>query len=438
MLHAFQDHLNQKFPFLKSKKLLLAVSGGVDSMVLLDLLRTLNYDFAVAHCNFQLRDEASNLDEKLVENYCLKHEIIFFVKRFETIDYAELNKQSIQIAARELRYQWFKELLQINSLDYLITAHHLDDSVETFLINFTRGTGIDGLLGIPEMNENLVRPLLIFSREEIHDYALQNGVKWREDASNATTKYLRNKFRHDIIPVFKNKNEQFLKSYQQTISNLSQSSQLIQDACNLVGEKVFLKSEHLLEIDIEGLKKFPNYNEYLYQWLKKYDFKSWEDIFELVNGSTGKKIYSEGFILLKNRNSLILNKIEVEKKEEIEIFEHEKEILSPISLIFESIIDNETVFNNSNEIVVDADLLKFPLKLRKKEQGDYFYPFGMRGKKKVSKYFKDEKFSMFNKQETWLLVNNNEEIIWIVGSRMDDRFKINNQTNYKLKIKLVK
>lgn len=438
MLVEIQKHLNQKFSFLQDKKILLAISGGVDSMVLLDLFKKSPYQIAVAHCNFNLRSEASDLDEQLVKEYCNENNIHFFVNSFNTEEYAELHKQSIQIAARELRYQWFDELLKNNNLDYLVTAHHLDDSVETFLINFTRGTGLDGLLGIPEINEQTVRPLLIFSRNQILDYAIQNNISWREDASNATTKYLRNKIRHDIIPILKEKNADFLQSFQQTISNLNDIKDLANDASEMVKQQVSISTDYILEIDIQKLKAFKNYKAYLYQWFKDFGFTAWDDICNLLDAETGKKILSTKYILLKNRNSLILKEISVINNDVFLIFEADKSIVYPITLIFESLISENYDIQNKNQICVDADQLKYPLKLRRWEEADYFFPIGMKGKKKVSKFFKDEKFSIFEKDATWILENGNQEIIWIVGHRMDNRYRINNQSINKIKINLTK
>lgn len=437
MLTQLQNHLDQNFPFLKDKKLLLAVSGGVDSMVLLDLFRLLPYDFAVAHCNFKLRDKASDLDEELVLDYCSKYEIECFSKHFNTEEYAVLNKQSIQIAARELRYRWFADLLKDNGCHYLLTAHHLDDSVETFLINFTRGTGIDGLLGIPETNDNIIRPLLLFSRVQIQEYAIQEQIPWREDASNATTKYLRNKIRHDVIPILKSKNDDFLNSFKQTIFNLNEAKNLMEDACDLVKKQVSIPSKYILEIAIDKLRQHQNYRAYLYQWLKNYEFKAWDDIYNLIDSETGKKVYSERFVILKNRNSIILDRIQPELDSFFLIFEQDNSIVTPISLIFERLKFENYENIAKNEIFLDHDKLIYPLKLRNKKEGDYFFPIGMNGKKKVSKFFKDEKFSMLDKQNTWILENGNQEIIWIIGHRMDERYKITQQTINKFKIKLI-
>lgn len=438
MLVEFQIHLKHKFSFLKDKKLLLAISGGVDSMVLLDLFKKLPYQITVAHCNFNLRSDASDLDEELVVQYCENNNIKYFVNSFNTEEYAELHKQSIQIAARELRYKWFDEVLKNNDLDYLITAHHLDDSVETFLINFTRGTGLDGLLGIPEVNKQTIRPLLIFSRSQILDYATENNISWREDASNATTKYLRNKIRHDVIPIFKEKNSDFLHSFQQTISNLNEIKDLVTDASEIVKKQVSISTDYILEIDIQKLKAFEKYKAYLYQWFKDFGFTAWDDIYNLLDAESGKKILSSKYILLKNRNSLVLKELSSINNDIFLIFEADKSIVYPITLIFESLISENHDIQNKNQICVDSNQLKYPLKLRRWEKADYFFPIGMKGKKKLSKYFKDEKFSIFEKEDTWILENGNQEIIWIVGHRMDNRYKINNQTINKIKINLTK
>ena len=229
MLIKFQNHIATNFPQLKDKKLLLAVSGGIDSMVLLDLFYKLRFDICVVHCNFQLRGKESKGDEMLVREICQDSYIPYFIESFDTTEFAKINKLSIQLAARKLRYDWFQEIISLG-FDYVLTAHHLDDNVETFLINFTRGTGLEGLTGIPAQNGNIIRPLLPFSREEIENYALENKIQWREDSSNASDKYFRNKLRHNIVPTLKELNTGFLDSFQNTLHHLHQASQLNEPA----------------------------------------------------------------------------------------------------------------------------------------------------------------------------------------------------------------
>ncbi len=432
MLDIFKLHIEQKFPELLNGKTLLAVSGGVDSMVLLHLFKMLQLNFAVAHCNFQLRDKESDLDEQLVANFCKKNNIPFFIERFDTLQVVENRKISIQIAARELRYNWFEELCTENKLNFIATAHHLDDQAETFLINFTRGTGIDGLVGIPEKNKNIIRPLLHFSREEILNYATENGVAWREDQSNATTKYLRNKMRHLVLPILKEENTAFLKSFQNTLQHLKQTQSLANDAITFFKKDCVKLKENLLEIDLEKAEKYQN-KHYLLQVLKDFGFSSIEEIKKIVESESGKILKNDNYTVLKDRNKLIVFK---DKTKEQTVFSigNKSDILHLPILI--NISETENIENKSdkNTIFVNPNLLKWPLVLRRKQTGDCFQPFGMNGMKKVSKFFKDEKLSKIQKEHTWILENGDGKIIWIVGLRADDRFKItsNNQLNYKI------
>ena len=434
MLSKLQNHIDKNLPFLKGKKLLLAVSGGIDSMVLLHLLKQLHFDISAAHCNFKLRGEESGGDENFVKSVCSDSEIKLYVNHFNTEEYADLHKQSIQVSARKLRYDWFDELLENEGFDYLLTAHHLDDSAETFLINFTRGTGLEGLTGIPERNAKIVRPLLNFSREEIENYAKDTAIQWREDSSNASDKYLRNKLRHDILPVLKELNPGFLSSFQQTLENLQQAQSMVDDASRIVYRKVVEDVANQKRIRLKELKILPNYQAYLYQWLKPFGFTAWNDIYDLVEAQSGKQIFSGKYRLLKDREVLILEALSENENEKYFIEENQTEIEHPIPMKI-SYVTNVTVTGSSEIIFVDKDSLKFPLVFRKWQEGDYFYPFGMTGKKKVSKYFKDEKFSLIDKENAWLLCSGNE-IVWIVGKRADRRFSVTKTTQTILKFEL--
>jgi tRNA(Ile)-lysidine synthase len=292
MLEKFQNHIHFYFPYLKGKKLLLATSGGIDSMVLVHLLLKLNSKVGIAHCNFKLRGNESDADENFVKQFAKENQIPFHTISFQTEKYATENKLSIQLAARKLRYDWFNEVLAKKKYDYITTAHHLDDQVETFLINFTRGTGLDGLTGIPSQNGKIIRPLLPFSREEIETFAQEKDIKWREDSSNSSNKYLRNKLRHDIIPILKELNSSFLDSFQNTLSHLKEANDLSEEASKMVYEKVVEKFDYKIEINIQQLLQFNNYKSYLYQWLKEYGFTSWEDIYDLVSAQSGKQVFS--------------------------------------------------------------------------------------------------------------------------------------------------
>ena len=433
MLQKFQDHIRTTFPFLKGKKLLIAISGGIDSMVLADLMLKLNYPIGIAHCNFELRGEESNQDFLFVEDFCFSNNVPFFGQQFSTTEYAKKNKLSIQSAARKLRYDWFDELLTTRNFDYLLTAHHSDDSAETFIINFTRGTGLDGLTGIPQKNGKIVRPLLLFSRAEIENYAKENNIRWREDSSNASAKYLRNKIRHDIIPLLKELNPAFLFSFQNTIENLQQNQSLAHDAVQLMYPQIVSEEKNEKKINLTKLATLTNYKAYLYHWLKPYGFTAWEDIYELTEAQSGKQIFSQTHRLLKDRSILVLSEIITTKDVAYFIHENLSEIDYPIKLLFSD--QNHISEASSNIIFVDKLSLKFPLTLRKWQEGDYFYPSGMHGKKKVSKYFKDEKFSLIEKENTWLLCSENQ-IVWIVNHRADQRYSATENTQHIIKIEL--
>jgi tRNA(Ile)-lysidine synthase len=436
MLSKLQIHLHNNLPFLIKRKLLLAVSGGLDSMVLVHQFKELGYDISIAHCNFNLRDEESDADEQFVRKYAEDNNIKLFVTNFNTRLFAEDTKQSIQISARQLRYSWFAELLQQNDLDFLLTAHHLDDSIETFLINFTRGTGLEGLTGIPEINDKIVRPLLPFTREEIETYAKSNDITWREDSSNASNKYLRNKLRHDVVPVLKELNPSFADSFAQTLVNLQQAQSMVQDAAILIYKQVVTQKHNQKHFDLLQLKRLPNYRAYLYQWLRPFGLSAWEDIYNLINAQSGKFVVAHGYRLLKDRDYLILEPLPTLNELVYAIREGQSEVNHPIQLKLSQVAAVKEISKN-NSIFVDNHLINYPLFLRKWQEGDYFYPFGMNGqKKKVSKYFKDEKFSLSDKENTWLLCFENQ-VIWVVGHRADNRYKVTENTTQILKIEVL-
>ncbi len=444
MQEKFENHIAQNFPFLIGKKLLMATSGGLDSMVMVDLFHKLSFDMAIAHCNFQLRGMESFGDQNFVQNYAETNEIPLFLTQFDTEAFAKDYKLSTQVAARELRYSWFYELLETKNYNYILTAHHADDNLETFLINLVRGTGLDGLTGIPAQNENIIRPLLIFSRQEIQQYAKENNIEWREDSSNASDKYMRNKIRHHLVPILKELNPDFLSSFHKTQTYLQESKTMVEDASIMVYQQVakeFGKHPREAELakqihfDLNQLKKLPNYKSYLYDWLNEFGFSAWNDIYDLVDGQSGKQVFSNEFRLLKDRDFLILSPINIDdEKEEYYIFKDQKEINIPLNLSFSKVTDISLVSNTT--IFVDEDKLWFPLVLRRWKEGDYFQPLGMQGKsKKVSKFFKDNKLSLIEKENSWILCSDNQ-IVWVVGFRQDERFKIGSRTKKILKIQL--
>jgi tRNA(Ile)-lysidine synthase len=435
MLQEFQKNVSENFPNLASKKVLLAVSGGIDSMVLSELFRQSQMNFAIAHCNFNLRSTESDGDQKFIEDYCFKNKIEFFTTTFDTTTFATDFKLSTQVAARKLRYEYFYEILQKEHFDFIATAHHLDDSMETFFINLSRGTGIDGLTGIPLQNDKIIRPMLQFSRDDIENFALKNNIEWREDASNATDYYLRNKIRHHLTPIFRELNPSFTHSFQQTVKNLQQTKSLADDASQMIYRQVVEDEVNYKKIDIDKLKKLPNYQAYLYQWLQPFGFTAWDDIYSLMNAESGKRIFSKGYQLLKNRTFLLIAPKNYDVDQEFQIEKETLEVNFHIKLLFCKITD--TFFSTNKTIFVDDEKLTYPLTLRRWKSGDYFYPFGMNGKsKKVSKFFKDEKLSVIEKENTWLLCSGND-IIWVIGFRVDERFKISKTTKTIIQIDLV-
>ena len=435
MLQKFKNHLLHNFQFLSSKKLLLATSGGIDSMVMLHLFQQLESQIAIAHCNFQLRGIESFEDQKFIQDYADANAVPVYITQFDTTTFAEDYKLSTQVAARELRYNWFYELLETEEYDYILTAHHADDNLETFLINLSRGTGLDGLTGIPDQNENVVRPLLAFSQQEIEEYAKLNNIQWREDSSNASDKYVRNKIRHHLVPLLKELNPNFISSFQKTQNYLQEAKDMVDDAAIMVYQQVATQEDENISFDLNKLKKLPNYKSYLYQWLNEFGFSAWNDIYDLVESQSGKYVLSSEYRLLKDRETLILSPVDFSvEKQEYFIDANQRVVNVPLNITFSPVADRTIVSNKT--IFVDSNKLQYPLLLRRWNEGDQFQPFGMDGKsKKISKFFKDEKLSLLEKENTWLLCSNNR-IVWIVGHRQDERFKIENTTKDILKIQL--
>ncbi len=435
MLAKVKQYIDQKFPFLRESKLLLATSGGLDSMVMAHLFHQLQYEMALVHCNFQLRGLESFGDQQFVQEFAQANAIPIFVTQFDTTAFAQDYKLSTQVAARELRYNWFYELLETEKYDYVLTAHHADDNLETFLINLSRGTGLDGLVGIPEQNDKIIRPLLTFSRDEIAHYALENTICWREDSSNASDKYLRNKIRHHLAPLLKELNPNFLASFQKTQSYLTESSAMVEDASIMVYQQVAKQQENQINFDLKKLKKLPNYRSYLYQWLHEFGFTAWDDVYDLVESQSGKQVFSAEFRLLKDREHFILSPINVDELKETYLIEAtETEVNIPLKL---RLCKVEDISEASNTIIfVDEDQLQYPLVLRRWQEGDAFQPFGMEGKsKKLSKLFKDEKWSLLEKENCWILLSG-DRIVWVIGLRQDERFRVTGSTQKILKIQL--
>lgn len=440
MLITFKNHIKTNLAILQDAKLIVAISGGIDSVVLAYLCNELNFNFALAHCNFNLRGEESNADQDFILDLAERLNAEVYVQNFDTQAHADEYKKSIQMAARALRYNWFDELAAQFNFDYILTAHHADDNLETFLINFTRGTGLIGLTGIPMINESVVRPLLPFSREEIELYAKQKGIKWREDSSNASRKYLRNKLRHEVVPILKEINPNLLDSFKNTLDHLNDTADIVEEHLNSITiNTISTINDNGIYYKISEFKKVNNPKAYLFEMFKNYGFTEWNDVLDLLDAQSGKQVLSNSYRLIKHREHLILTELKSDTLESVILYEDQMQkgnVETPIGKFrFQNVEKIEK--GMSNEIYIDKDKLHFPLELRPWKEGDFFFPLGMKGKKKLSKYLKDEKLSLVEKENTWLLTSNNE-VVWVVAKRGDNRFKVNSKTNNILKIELKK
>ncbi len=416
---------------------MVTVSGGIDSVVLLDLLLKLGYVCSVAHCNFHLRNQESEGDEQFVKAIAEKNGVAFFVKSFDTIEYSDQSKISVQMAARELRYDWFEELRQEQGYDWISTAHNKNDVIETFLLNLTRGTGIKGLTGIKSKNGRLIRPLLFASREDIKKYALSNNLDWREDSSNVSVKYSRNKIRHNIIPLFEEINPRFTDTLTDNIRKLSESEEIYISAIREKRNEYLFRETGYSWISVNELVKLHPIDTWAYELLRDYNFSQGvvNDIIRSLDSPPGRQFFSPTHRLVKDRGKLLIHPIREENLRRYYIEDPYREISEPLHLDMD-VIPNSSNFNipSSPEIAcLDLDLLEFPLLLRKWEPGDYFRPLGMINMKKLSDFFIDIKLSLPEKENTWIL-QSGSEIAWIVGLRIDDHFKIRPDSKKILKI----
>jgi tRNA(Ile)-lysidine synthase len=438
----FKDFIEQEKLFSAKDRLLVAVSGGVDSVVACELLHRSGFSFAIAHCNFQLRGEESERDEQFVRNLANGYKAQAYVQRFNTQKEAEENKISIQVAARKLRYDWFKEILEseewrqsAGAKNYLVTAHHRDDNVETLLMNFFKGTGIAGLHGILPKKEHIVRPLLFAGKEELRLFAIAENLDWVEDSSNSSDKYSRNYFRHQVIPLVEN-------IYSEAAQNLADNIERFRDIEILYGSALAKQKKSLLvqngkEWQIPALKlaQTPAGKTILFEILQPFNFSAAQtpEVWNLLQSESGKYIDSSTHRVLKNRNWLVISPLST-KQAQIIVIEANDELITFAEgkLIFKRSTNKD--INASSDIAkLDASQITFPLLLRKWKQGDYFYPLGMQKKKKISRFLIDQKVSLTNKEKVWVL-EMNKKIVWVVGMRIDDRFKMGEKTRDILEV----
>ena len=432
MLDQFQAYINRYHLLAEGDKIILALSGGIDSMVLADLLLKAKVQFVAVHCNFHLRGEESDGDEQFVREFAEKKGIQCFVKHFDTEQFAAEQGISIEMAARDLRYSWFEELRQQLGYDKIVVAHHADDQAETFFINLLRGAGLRGLKGMQPQNGFIIRPLLWASREQIHQYALENQISWREDHTNAETVYLRNKIRNQLLPVFDELHPEARQGLYKSLEHLSSENELFR---TLLQEKLNQIIEHNGEIQSIPRSAFlisHSAFQLLFEWLRQYNFNTDQChfIFDAMQTGIGNKYYSPTHQLVIGRNELQLSEIESVSDEEIHISIGEEEITSPIYLRFSRFEKTaDFVIDKSSDVAqLDFDKIRFPLTLRHWRLGDRFHPLGMNGSKLLSDFFVDQKFTEWQKRNVFLLVSADGEILWVVGHRIDDRYKVTAET----------
>mgnify|MGYP000076258165 FL=1 len=432
MVTAFKKHIEAHFPALADQKILIACSGGLDSIVLLHLLQKIGLTLGVAHCNFKLRGAHSDADLSFVETIAGNLGVPVFTTVFDTKRYAKTQGVSTQVAARELRYEWFYSTARANGYDRIATGHHADDDLETFFINLSRVTGLRGLTGITSNTEQLIRPLLPFSRAQIMQFAKKEELFWREDSSNSTRDYLRNKLRLDVIPAFKGVNKTVLQNFKQTQQHLKESQALLEDYITLVTKLVVSHTDAGYEIDSKQLQALPNTNTLLFELLYPYGFTDFKAIASILESEVGKKVLSKQYVLHKDRNHLVLTTREQVVDSRVYCIDAKQQSCTiPIKLNFTKVA--QVGEHEPHSLYVDAAKLRYPLKVRAWRLDDVFHPFGMKGKKKLTKFFKDEKLSLLSKNSVWVL-ESGDEIVWVIGLRPDDRYKVTSATKEVLKI----
>lgn len=442
MIEDFKNFISGEDLFRASDHILLAVSGGLDSVVMAHLFSQAGFNFSIAHVNFGLRDSESGRDESFVKSLAEKFDVKIFIKHVETTKIARAGKVSIQVAARQLRYQWFDELLVKHGFDYVATAHHLDDQVETFLINLTRGTGIAGLHGIMPKQDRLIRPMLFTYRARIETYARDNNLEFVEDSSNRSDKYLRNNIRHKVIPQLEKISHGFNRELTQTIGFIRDAEMIYRQAIEKKRKEILIEKGDKIYIDSNQFFSLKPLTGWAFELLAPYGFNlsNLRDIVGLEGSIPGKEVVSDTHRLILDRDYLIITPVKNDNLETsfpVTINDIEQESFkTAVNLGFETLHEIPSMFANpANTAFIDFEKLVFPLLIRKWNRGDFFYPMGMTQRKKLSDFFTDQKFSVIEKEKTWLLCSN-KDIVWIIGHRIDDRFKITSSTRKILKVTL--
>lgn len=435
MQKEFERYLKLVCRCSPEKRFLLTISGGIDSVVMAELFYAARIDFDFAHCNFHLRGEESDGDQAFVENLAQRMNVKCFVNHFDTQEYAGKNGISIQMAARDLRYEWFEEIREKNGYNFIVTGHNRNDMVETVLINFARGSGIRGLSGIRARHGFLIRPLLFASRAEIRKYADVHSLSWREDSSNAETRYIRNRIRHVLIPEFEAINPSFMQNATDTISHLSQTEQLLNLALAQIKKSVWIELPDKFLIDIEKLTEFPAVETLLFEFLREFGCTPIlvRSIMSSFESTPGKRFITRTHSITRDRTHLIITKSGVPIDTEMEIDADTALVTYPIYLTLDSIKvkPGYTIPSENRYAVLDWDRLVFPLTLRRWRPGDHFHPLGMKGTKKISDFLIDNKVPLPDKQHVWV-IESSGNIVWVVNHRIDDRYRITAKTSQVL------
>lgn len=446
MLETVQFYIQQQNLSNSGTPILVACSGGIDSMVLINVLQKLNYTIAIAHCNFQLRFEESNEDEKFIEQYANENSIPFHVIKFDTKALKKEKNISTQMAARELRYEWFEQIRKENHYHKIAVAHHLDDQIETILLNLSKGTGIQGLAGMQAKNEFIIRPMLEISRQQIINYASENNIEYREDSSNASDDYQRNKLRHHVLPILKEINPDLSNTMRAFIERMNDYQVLNAEYIEQIKKKCYTEKEGIVEIKLGFIKSHSAGKTILYHLTKNMGIHA--DMLQKIIAvkESGKQFITDTHRLIVDRKSLFITNKENENEQHLLFTEIPKQFCFNQYKIQCSLVPIQelNIKTSPRYAYFDADKIEFPLLLRKAKEGDYFYPFGMSksktpgkvGKKKLSKYFKDEKFSLLDKEHAAVLFSG-EKLIWLINHRTDDRFKVTPSTKRILKMVVV-
>lgn len=446
MFNKLITYIAHKKLFTPFDNILLAVSGGIDSVVLTDLFAQIKPHYqkiALAHCNFQLRGTDSDQDEAFVKQLAEHYQVPCFVTRFDTYTLAKVQKGSTQMLARNLRYDWFAELMQKEGYQYLATAHHQNDMVETVLLNLVRGTGIAGLHGIKAKQGQIIRPMLFASREEIEQYAQEKGLKWREDSSNKENKYYRNRLRNEVIPVLKTMNPNLENTLTQSVEKISAVERFFDAEVQRIEAEIMSKTEHVVFLDLQKLVLVEEKLIILYNILKKYNFSyiQTKDILASLEGISGKQFFSSTHQLIKDRDRLVITHLDTKQKPEQVLLEQidqgETKVCLPLKWKVERVtINADFKIPKKTEVAcLDWEKLKLPLKVRPWQPGDWFKPLGMDKRKKLSDFLIDQKVPV-NLKDQVLVVVSGKDIVWVAGYRVDNRYKVTKDTKEVLLISL--